>query len=151
MILDLDLLRFQSQLRVRVEEGEKWIYDPVRKKELVMTDEEIVRQLILCHMMETMEYPAAKIRSETKVTLNGMPKRCDILVYDQQFEPWLLVECKAPSVKLTYETAFQASTYNMKCRVPYLVLTNGLNTVVSKIDFENERFDYMESLPTWIT
>jgi hypothetical protein len=86
---------------------------------------------------------------EIGITVNGLNKRCDILVFDADIKPWLLVECKSPKVKLTLKTFEQLARYNLKLQAPFLVATNGLATYCAALDFEQSSFEYLPALPTF--
>jgi hypothetical protein len=149
MFLDLDILQYQSSLVLRKNTETTWVFDPIRKKDIVLTPEELLRQLLLQYLLQEKKYPANKIRVEIGIELNGLTKRCDIVAYDRDFQPWLLVECKSPKVALRAETFEQAARYNMRLRAPYLAISNGLSTCCCSIDLENEQFEYLTDFPTW--
>ena len=112
-------------------EGEKrYIFDAIRKMWLVLTEEEWVRQNFVAYLIKELKYPSALIALEKEIFLNGLKKRFDILVYDKTHQPWMMVECKAPSVTLTEDVLQQVLRYNVSVPVKYLVITNGEGTVV---------------------
>lgn len=126
-----------------------FVFDPIRRKEVALTPEELLRQLVLLYLLEEKKYPAHRIRSEVGIQVNGMSRRCDLVVFDAGVNPWLLVECKSPKVALSQQTFEQAARYNLSLRAPFLVVTNGLNTYCSALDFNQERFEYLEQLPDY--
>ncbi|HUQ97656.1 MAG TPA: type I restriction enzyme HsdR N-terminal domain-containing protein [Chitinophagaceae bacterium] len=105
-----------------------FIFDAIRKKWLRLTDEEWVRQNFVAYLLTQMHYPAALVALEKSLELNHLKKRFDILVYNRQHQPWMLVECKAASVPLTEATLAQVLRYNISIPVPYIVITNGSAT-----------------------
>lgn len=145
--LDLDLLQFQSRLRFSKNEDTNYVFDPIRRKDIVLQPEELVRQLILMHLLEVKKYPANRVRVEIGIELNGLKKRCDIVVFDAAVQPWLLVECKSPKVALSTATFEQAARYNLQLRAPFLVATNGLTTFCAQLDFEKSAFEYLPDFP----
>jgi hypothetical protein len=149
LLLDLDLLQFQPRLRLSKSGDAAFVFDPIRRKEVALTPEELLRQLVLLYLLEEKKYPAHRIRSEVGIQVNGMSRRCDLVVYDAAVNPWLLVECKSPKVALSQQTFEQAARYNLSLRAPFLVVTNGLNTYCSALDFSQERFEYLEQLPDY--
>ncbi len=150
MHLQPNFLQLQHQLRhVRTEQAQL-VYDPIRRKELVLTPEELLRQLVLLHFLEIKKYPANRIRVEIGIELNGLKKRCDIVVFDPQLRPWLLVECKSPKVAVDQATFEQAARYNLQLQAPYLAVTNGLATFCCRLDFEQAAFEYLPDFPEWI-
>lgn len=113
------------QLRLKQEENNTRVFDPVRKKWLVLTPEEHVRQYYLQYLIDVLKYPAALISVEKKIKVAGMDRRFDIIVYGANHSPWMLVECKAPDVPLSDKTLHQLLQYHnaMPCR--YWVISNG--------------------------
>lgn len=113
------------QPTLRKEEGRTLIFDLIRKKYVQLTPEEWVRQHMLHYLIYTLRYPRALFRVEAGFTRNQRHKRFDILVYDRSMQPWLLVECKAPALKLTQKAFNQIAVYNMALGARYLAVTNG--------------------------
>ncbi len=149
MLLELDLLQFQPRLRLSKSGGLAFVFDPIRKKEVSLTPEELLRQLLLLYLLEEKKYPAHRIRSEVGILVNGLSRRCDLVVYDAAVNPWLLVECKSPKVALSQKTFEQAARYNLQLRAPFLTVTNGLATYCSALDFEQETFEYLGGFPEY--
>jgi hypothetical protein len=148
-IKNANFLEYQDQLNIRKKEGKTYIYDPVRKKDLVLQPEELVRQLIIQYLIQALNYPLNKIAVEFGLKVNTLLKRCDILVYNQDYKEALMVECKAPQVKLTQAVFKQIATYNMSMQVPYLLVSNGPTTYCAKIDFEQEKFTFLDEIPSF--
>lgn len=138
----MNLLAYKSKLDIRG----KYIFDPIRKKNIVITPEELVRQLLLIYLIEEKNFPVNKISIEKQILVNGLPKRFDILVYSTDFQPIMLVECKAPAIEITNETMYQAARYNRTLQVQHCVLTNGISTVPFKINYENEELEYLDEI-----
>ena len=149
MLLQLDLLQFQPKLRLSKSDEAAFVFDPIRRKEVVLTPEELLRQLVLLYLLEEKKYPAHRIRSEVGIKVNGLSRRCDLVVYDAAVQPWLLVECKSPKVALSQATFEQAARYNLKLRAPFLAVSNGLATYCSALNFEQESFEYLEGFPDY--
>src|ERR671913_2216950 len=107
-------------------EGEKrYIFDTIRKSWLLLTEEEWVRQNFVAYLVRSLEYPQTMIALEKGLELNALKKRFDILVYNSGHQPWMLVECKAPQIKLDEEVLQQVLRYNMTIPVEYIIITNG--------------------------
>ena len=87
--------------------------------------------------------------SEKMLIINGLQKRFDILVYDENTKPFLIVECKSPKIKITDDEFRQASVYNFELQAPYLVVCNGLETYCCKMDYVEKTFEFLENLPVW--
>ena len=147
MLLQLDFLQFQPKLRLSKSGEKTFVFDPIRRKDMVLTPEELLRQLVLTYLLEIKSYPANRIRVEVGFTLNGLQKRSDIVVFDAAVKPWLLVECKSPKVPLTQATFEQAARYNLELRAPFLAVTNGLATFCCALDFEQQSIEYLADFP----
>ncbi len=120
------------------------IFDPVRRRRVRLTPEEAVRQQTIRELHELCGYPLELMQVEAAITLNGLTKRCDIVVYDHNVRPWMIVECKKESIPLTQKVVDQACRYNLVLQVPYLLLTNGRERICLHVDLENQRLDQVE-------
>ena len=147
MIILLDLLKHSDKLITKKENGKVKIFDPIRKKYLVATPEESVRQLLTLYLLEDLSYSKNAISIEKMLIVNGLQKRFDILVYDENTKPFLIVECKSPKIKITDDVFRQAAVYNFELQAPYLVVCNGLETYCCKMDYEKKSFEFLENLP----
>ncbi len=116
---------------------------------MVLTPEELLRQMFLLYLLEGKKYPANRIRVEIGIEWNGLKKRCDVVIFDTQLRPWLLLECKSPKVALDQTTFEQAARYNMRLRAPFLAITNGLSTYCAGLDFEKQSFEYLAEFPDY--
>ena len=115
-----------QEFKIKKSDGKVWIFDGVRKKFVVLTPEEWVRQHFIHYLIEQQYYPKALFRIEGSLHYNQMQKRSDILIYDRKGKPWMLVECKSPSIKLTQKAFNQVAIYNMTIGAKYLAVTNGM-------------------------
>jgi hypothetical protein len=115
--------------KIKKEAEESYIFDAIRKAWLLLTPEEWVRQNFVAYLVKTLHYPAAFIALEKEFLLNDLKKRFDILVYDADYKPFMLVECKAPEVKLSEDVLHQVLRYNITIQVKFLVITNGEGTI----------------------
>ncbi|MDX5319850.1 MAG: type I restriction enzyme HsdR N-terminal domain-containing protein [Bacteroidota bacterium] len=115
----------------KLQEGprKKMIFDVVRKKFIVLTPEEWVRQHVVHFLIQEKNYPPALLAVESAIQFQGMMRRCDLIAYAGNY-PYLLVECKAPHVALSKEVVAQIARYQSVLKVPALLITNGLNHVV---------------------
>jgi type I site-specific restriction endonuclease len=100
-------------------------FDPIRKKHIQLNKEEFIRQYILKQLIEVITFPKARIQVEKGLNINQMQKRTDILLYNKDFKPVILIECKAYDVEITQEVLDQAISYNRKLDVEYILLSNG--------------------------
>ena len=112
--------------RTKHAHGKVWIFDGIRKKYVVLTPEEWVRQHVIGYLINQLGYPKSLIRVEYSLVYNKLSKRSDVVVFNRSGQPWMVVECKAPEIKLDDQTARQISVYNQTLNASYLVVTNGL-------------------------
>ena len=127
----LNLPAFPFKLRTAEEESQ--IFDEFRKKWLKLSPEEWVRQHLAKYLQLDRKFPAGLIALEKSLEINGLRKRCDILCYSKEGKALLIAECKAPSIKISQQTLDQALVYNLRFKVPYLLLSNGINHYCLKI------------------
>ena len=118
----------EPAFRIRKEKEKVLIFDTIRRAWLPLTEEEWVRQNFVQYLVQTLHYPSTLIAIEKEILLNDLKKRFDILVYDRSLKPWMLVECKAPSILLSESVFQQVLRYNMSVPVNFLVITNGSYT-----------------------
>ncbi len=144
-ILNLPVYDFQHL----EEDGKQFILDRYRKKYVMLTPEEEVRQRFARYLIEEKGYPASLMMTEYSLKFNEMIRRCDILVHKPAGKPAVLVECKAPEVKISNDTFDQIARYNMVFRVKYLMVTNGLKHYCCHMDFENRKVNFLGEIPTY--
>ena len=113
------------QPKIKEEKGKDLIFDEFRKRWVILTPEEWVRQNFLQYLTQIKKYPASLIAVEKEIKLGELKKRFDIVVYDADTKPWMIVECKEMNVALDKSVLDQVLRYNMTLKVPYLVITNG--------------------------
>jgi len=137
------------EFRLKHEEGRTLILDPFRRKYVVLTPEEEVRQRLAQYLIHEKGYPASLIQTEQTLHLNEMTRRCDILVHKPAGKPVLLAECKAPRVPVSQASFDQAARYNLVFRVPFLLVSNGLKHYCCKVDFENGKVSFLDAIPEY--
>lgn len=142
---DLDLLRHKDSLRFTNLEGIRSIFCPIRRKWLVTTPEEMVRQLLIIHLIE-IGYSKNRIAVEKKLLVNGKDKRFDIVVTDEQGKPLILTECKAPGIPVDQAVFDQAARYNMVIDAPYLLISNGLDNCFCFVDHAQKGYRFHEMI-----
>jgi hypothetical protein len=125
------------------------IFDQTRKRYYVLTPEEWVRQHLVEYLVHELGFPRSLLEIEKSLTLNKMHKRADLLVRDKSGNPILMAECKAPDVKVTQKTFDQAGRYNMVFRVPYLLITNGVQHFCAQIDFNRNSYKFLREIPLY--
>jgi hypothetical protein len=125
-----------------------FIFDAWRKKYIRLTPEEWVRQNFARFLVEERAYPAGRMVMEKSLRYNNMVKRCDILVYGPS-NPLVLVECKAPEVKIEKQVFDQIATYNLAFQVEYLLVSNGLKHYACRVDFEEKKVKFLNDIPEY--
>ncbi|MCD6598306.1 MAG: type I restriction enzyme HsdR N-terminal domain-containing protein [Bacteroidales bacterium] len=133
--------------RVNNFKDQKWIFDPLRKKKVVLTPEEWVRQNFIQFLIQEKHYPEQLIKVEMGFKVNNLTKRSDILVYDRKGKPSLIVECKAPSVKVSQDVFDQIARYNISLKVDFLVVTNGMEHYCCKINHQKKSYQFLRNIP----
>lgn len=122
----------------REKDGRTEVFDPIRKKWLVLTPEERVRQQLILFLLNIKKIPVSHLSVEKAITVNGMTKRYDLVVFGEDLKPQMVIECKAPDVEITQAVIEQAGRYNKTLRAPILGVTNGSTHYFFTIDFETE-------------
>jgi hypothetical protein len=125
------------------------IFDTIRRKYVLLTPEEWVRQHLLFYFTAEKKFPSSLIAVEKSVKVNGLPRRTDVLVYNSKLEKLLLAECKAPSVKINQAVFDQAARYNMTLDVKYFVLTNGIETFCCTMDHVLKKYLFLKEVPLY--
>ncbi|MFA5555942.1 MAG: type I restriction enzyme HsdR N-terminal domain-containing protein [Flavobacteriaceae bacterium] len=133
--------------RFKSSENKLSIFDEIRKKFILLTPEEWVRQNVVQYLLQEKKYPKSLVNVEKVIRINGLVKRYDIVIYNSEGSIFLLVECKASDVKITQEAFNQIARYNLVLKAEYLMVTNGINHYFCKMDFENEKYIFLEDLP----
>ena len=130
-------------------ENKPYIFDRIRKKWILLQPEEWVRQHCVAFLIEIKKYPESLINVEKKIILNGQAKRYDIIVYQSNGTPYLLIECKAPSVAITQSSFDQIARYNHVLESPFLMVTNGLTHYYCYIGNDSEAYQFLKDLPEY--
>ena len=136
-------------LKTKLVEGTTQVFDAVRKKYLILTPEEWVRQHFIHYLNSEKKYPLGLMGVEQMVKYNGQSTRADIVLYTVNGEPNVIVECKAPKVKITQDAFNQIAKYNSQLKVKYLLVTNGMNHYCCKMDYERNRIAFLEEIPSY--
>ena len=134
-------------LKTKLVEGTTQVFDAVRKKYLVLTPEEWVRQHFIHYLNSEKKYPIGLMGVEQIVKYNNQSTRADIVLYTTEGMPNMIVECKAPKVKITQDAFNQIAKYNFKLRVDFLVVTNGIQHFCCAMDYENNKITFLEEIP----
>ena len=126
------------------------MFDIIRKKWVPFTEEEKVRQYLIHFLILQKGIPESHLSVERQITVNGLTRRYDLVVFGNDGMPWLVIECKAPAVELTQAVVEQVGRYNKTLRAPYIAVSNGRQSIFFRIDFETEKIDYLTEIPEFI-
>jgi hypothetical protein len=140
-----------SDYKLKEGNGKFAIFDVSRKKYVPLTPEEWVRQNCLHYLRDKKGFPISYLAVERSFKLNNQVLRYDIVAFSKNTKPLLLVECKAPDVKISQKTFDQIAVYNLKLNVPYLILTNGKEMYCCVADFQNMRYNFLKEIPDFKT
>lgn len=136
-------------LEIHEKDGIATVFDVLRKKHVVLTPEEWVRQHFVHYLIKHLNYPKSLIKLERGHAFNRLKKRSDIIVFDREGAPFMLVECKASHIKIEQKVFVQASIYNKTIKARYLVVTNGMQHFCCQIDLENGAYQFLDQLPSF--
>lgn len=149
--MDLQRLNFpEYKLTIKADgsgRGGHRIFDKIRLKYVALTPEEWVRQHLLMFLTEHCRVPKGLIGVEKEIRINRMPKRFDALVYDRAQRPLILVECKAPSVEIGQDVFDQAARYNLLLKVPFFLISNGMDTLFCRINHDSGIYEFLGEIP----
>ncbi|MDP4239186.1 MAG: type I restriction enzyme HsdR N-terminal domain-containing protein [Bacteroidota bacterium] len=146
-MLQLNLPEYS--FRIKKQEDKLLIFDSQRKRYVSLTPEEWVRQHFIRFLIEEKGYPAAYLAIEKQLSMNGMKKRCDAILYNEHALPILIIELKAPNVAITQSTFDQVAVYNAKLKVDYFMISNGIEHYCCKVDSKNSKYEFFTELPEY--
>ena len=135
------------ELKTKLVKGTTQVFDVVRKKYFKLTTEEWVRQHFIHYLKNEKKYPFGLMGVEKMVKYNGLNTRADIVVYNTLGMPNMIIECKAPNVKITQDVFNQVARYNFELKVNYLVVTNGIQHFCCYMDYDKEKIDFLDEIP----
>ncbi len=139
----------KTELKVTTRAGKPHVFDFLRRKYVTLTPEEWVRQQFVHFLVDSKGYPAECIGNEVSIRLGSMRKRCDTVVYGREAEPLMIVEYKSPGVEITQQVFDQISRYNIRLRVKWLIVSNGLQHYCCHIDYANGTYRFVEDIPSY--
>ena len=146
----MEKLNFPSyKYTLKIKENKLYIFDRVRKKWLFCSPEEWVRVHCVYYLIETKNYPESIIRVEQEIKVFNTSKRFDLVVSNKSLEPYILVECKAPTVKITQKTFDQVVRYNLELNCPYLMISNGLTHYFCSMNSKKNKLSFIKTLPEY--
>ncbi|MDB5021357.1 MAG: Restriction endonuclease [Pedobacter sp.] len=135
--------------KITMKDSQYFIFDEIRKKHLVLTPEEWVRQHFIQFLIKEKKFPKSLIQIEAGLTLNSLQKRTDIVVFNTSGERLMIVECKAPSIKINQSVFDQAARYNSVHKTGWLCVTNGIKHCYAKICHQSAAFSFVQELPEY--
>lgn len=137
----------QYSFRIKKQNEKLVIFDSQRKRYVVLTPEEWVRQNFIRFLIEEKGYPAAYLAIEKQLNMNGMKKRCDAILYNEHAQPFLIIELKAPNVAISQATFDQVAVYNAKLKVDFFIISNGIEHYCCKVNLETARYEFFPEIP----
>lgn len=135
------------EFRIKAEGTKRYIFDLVRKRFVLLTPEEWVRQHFIRYLAEEKKYPLSLMAVEKQIILNGKQFRFDLLIYRRNGQPLLIAEFKAPGVKISQDTFDQVVRYNMALKVERVVVSNGMQHFVCEIDYDSNSYQFLKEVP----
>ena len=147
--MKLNMPDYSDRIRLRKQDEQLQIFDSIRGKWLVLTPEEWVRQNTIIYISDTLKAPMSRIANEVTINYNGLTKRCDSIIYDDYGNPLIIIEYKRTDVAITQRVFDQIAIYNLQLRVPYLIVSNGLQHLLCKVDFENRKYIFAQQWPKY--
>jgi hypothetical protein len=137
----------QTELNIKEENGKTYVFDRLRKLFVRLTPEEFVRQNFVSYLIAYKKYPQSRMANEIGIELGNVKKRCDTVLYDEFLRPLMIIEYKAPSVVIRQNVFDQIARYNMSLRVPWLIVSNGIQHYCCRIDYEKNKHTYLKDIP----
>jgi len=138
------------KFKFKNKENKPFIFDIVRKKYVILTPEEWVRQHIIHFLIEDKKFPISLIAVEKKILVNKLTKRTDLLLFDTSGAPFIIVECKSTSQKINQKVFDQIARYNLALNAPYLMVTNGLEHYYCSMNHQKEQYTFLKELPSYV-
>jgi len=139
----------EYQFKIRGENENYKIFDRIRNIFVALTPEEWVRQNVVNHLISNLNYPKNRIANETSISYNNLSKRCDTIVYDTNFEPFIICEYKSYKIDISQKVFDQIAIYNCKLKVPYLLVSNGMTHFFCKVESDAKRYLFAEKIPDY--
>lgn len=136
-----------AQLKTTIKENKTYVFDILRKKYVVYTPEEQVRQHFIHYMISSLGYPSGLLSNEVQIRLNNTIKRCDTVLYGTDYHPRMIIEYKAPDVPITREVFNQITRYNIVLHVDYLIVSNGIQHYCCHVDYRTGKCSFLPQIP----
>ena len=136
-------------IKIANENGHLTIFDVLRRKYVALTPEEWVRQHFVHYLIGHKGYPQTLMANEIQLAIGNKKLRCDSVLYDRSLKPRMIIEYKAPTVNITQKVFDQITVYNMLLHVDYLVVSNGIKHYCCQMDYDNEKYLFVEDIPDY--
>ena len=137
------------EIKIAQRGNKQLIFDFLRRKYVALTPEEWVRQHFVHYLIEYKGYPAGLIGNEVELNVGEKKLRCDTILYNKVAQPQMIIEYKAPQIKLQQKTFDQISAYNLLLKVDYLIVSNGMQHICCRMDYENQKYCFLEDIPNY--
>ena len=137
------------EIKIAQRGNKQLIFDFLRRKYVALTPEEWVRQHFVHYLIEHKGYPAGLIGNEVELNVGEKRLRCDTILYNKVAQPQMIIEYKAPQIKLQQKTFDQISAYNLLLKVDYLIVSNGMQHICCRMDYENQKYCFLEDIPNY--
>ncbi len=137
------------EIKIAQRGNKKLIFDFLRRKYVALTPEEWVRQHFVHYLIEHKGYPAGLIGNEVELNVGEKKLRCDTILYNKVAQPQMIIEYKAPQIKLQQKTFDQISAYNLLLKVDYLIVSNGMQHVCCRMDYDNQKYCFLDDIPDY--
>ena len=137
------------EIKIAQRGNKQLIFDFLRRKYVALTPEEWVRQHFVHYLIEHKGYPAGLIGNEIELNVGEKRLRCDTILYNKVAQPQMIIEYKAPQIKLQQKTFDQISAYNLLLKVDYLIVSNGMQHICCRMDYENQKYCFLEGIPNY--
>lgn len=146
-MLPLNIPSYLTKIAVR--NGKNVIFDILRRRYVALTPEEWVRQHFVHFLIEKKNYPQSLMANEISLSLNGMAKRCDTVLYNRDLTAKMIIEYKAPNIEISQKVFTQISHYNLVLKVDYLIVSNGMKHYCCKMNYGNQSYTFLEDIPDY--
>ena len=137
------------EIKIAQRGNKQLIFDFLCRKYVALTPEEWVRQHFVHYLIEHKGYPAGLIGNEVELNVGEKRLRCDTILYNKVAQPQMIIEYKAPQIKLQQKTFDQMSAYNLLLKVDYLIVSNGMQHICCRMDYENQKYCFLEGIPNY--
>ena len=139
----------QYEIKIGEKDGKRTIFDFLRRKYVALTPEEWVRQHFTHYLVEHKGYPKGLMGNEVELHIGEKRLRCDTVLYNKEGQPRMIIEYKAPTIQIQQKTFDQISAYNLLLHVDYLIVSNGLQHYCCKMEYENQKYLFLQDIPDY--